>query len=143
MTRTINFNMSLDSLIEAVNALNMSYHQLNDLFDINSVSWETLEKEYYSMCMNMSESERADERYNTHLELLRAIKMQEPVVDHPDVAEWLYKGGEMPPEVLAIYEAHSAECMAFDVMVSKMAVVCKACPEEMFHKYYPNIIQTL
>lgn len=42
MDKTIRFNMSLDQLLDAINGLNMSYHQLDEMFDVNSASYEAL-----------------------------------------------------------------------------------------------------
>lgn len=144
MDKTIRFNMSLDQLLAAINGLNMPYQQLDEMFDVNSASYEALEKEYQINCLDMPERRLAEERYTVHLELLQVVETITPVYENPIVTEWLYRGkeDEMPPEVLALHEKYSAEYMAVSVLSSKMSILCKVCPDAIFHKYYPGTIQT-
>ena len=144
MDKTINFRMSLDQLLNAIRCLNMPYQQLDELFDVNSASYEALEKGYQANCLDMPEQRLAEERYTVHLELQRVVEAITPVYENPIVMDWLYRGveNEMPPDVLALHEQYSAEYMAVSVLSSKMSILCKVCPNEIFHKYYPDKVQT-
>ena len=144
MEKTINFNTSLDQLLATINGLNMSYHQLDEMFDVNSVSYEALEKDYRLICLDMPKQRVAEERHTVHLELQQVVATITPIYENPLVIEWLYKNKDedMPPDVLALHEEYAAECMAVSILSSKMSILCKVCPNEIFHKYYPDKVQT-
>lgn len=140
MDKTIKFNMSLAQLLATIKGLNMSYHQLDEMFDVNSMSYEALEKDYRLICLGMSEQRVAEERHTVHLELQQVVETITPIYENPLVTEWLYKNKdeEMPPDVLALHEEYAAECMAVSVLSSKMSILCRVCPDEIFYKYYPR-----
>lgn len=141
MDKCMNFALSLDKIMGRIRALDMSYNELLDAFDVNSNSYLQLEDAYREHCKVMSDEARCDERHRVNSEMHRCLRWVGPLYENSVVNEWLFRRQDdeaMPEDVLKMYEDLKVECFALDICVTKMAVVCKLCPDEMYRTRYPE-----
>ena len=141
MDKCMNFALSLDKIMGQIRALGMSYNELLDALDVNSNSYLQLEDVYREHCKAMTDEERCDERHRVNGEMHQCLQWVGPLYENSVVNEWLFHhqdDEEMPEDVLKMFEDLKVECLALDICVTKMAVVCKLCPDEMYRARYPE-----
>lgn len=135
MDKCMNFALPLDKIMCRIRDLDMSYNELLDAFDVNSNSYLQLENDYAEHCKAMTDDERCDERHRVDSEMHQCLQWVGPLYENPVVADWIFRckdNEEMPENILKMFEDLKVECFALDICVSKMAVVCKLCPEELY-----------